>query len=415
MPHTTRPNAQPTPHRLFAIALLAAILGLVIALSFGYADHDPKPHGVRIAVSATAGVSRQLAAGLQHAQPGGFDVINVRTAQQALSSVRSQSAAGGYLVPAAGPVTIVTAGAAGASQQAAITAALIAFSGAQHRQTGAIDVAPLSAGDHAGLSSFVFTLALLIPSVLGSVGLFLLGLRFRLWWRVGAATLFALLAACGCTLVMDTIFGALTGAGGALIGIGFLGALSFVLFVAAFQAIVGLPGTGLAALAFVFVGNAISGGSIPISFLPNGFRQIAPWLPNAAIVQGVRDVVYFSGHNLGHPLLVLVLWPAVSLALLAGVDLLHLKERHRAPHRAQEIYMTPGIVHAKRLLARRGSRTELGPLGRQTRAVRQIRVSRSGQRRPTSRARDTGSGGRSLRARAVPACGHHPIDGRKWR
>jgi hypothetical protein len=34
-----------------------------------------------------------------------------------------------------------------------------------------------------------------------------------------------------------------------LIGIGFLGALSFVLFVAALQAVVGLPGTALAAFA----------------------------------------------------------------------------------------------------------------------------------------------------------------------
>ena len=49
----------------------------------------------------------------------------------------------------------------------------------------------------AGLSSFVFGLGLLLPSVLGGVGLFLLGMRLRLWWRVAAATLFALLAACG--------------------------------------------------------------------------------------------------------------------------------------------------------------------------------------------------------------------------
>ncbi len=65
---------------------------------------------------------------------------------------------------------------------------------------------------------------------------------------------------------------------------------------------------------------------MPIAFLPNVFRQIAPWLPNAAIVNGTRDAVYFHGRDRGHPLLVLGVGAAVALALLAAVDLLHLLE-----------------------------------------------------------------------------------------
>jgi hypothetical protein len=44
----------------------------------------------------------------------------------------------------------------------------------------------------------------------------------------------------------------------------------------------------LAALAFVFIGNAVSGGTVPFAFLPDGFRQVAPWLPNGAIVSAAR-------------------------------------------------------------------------------------------------------------------------------
>ncbi|MGH2881845.1 MAG: ABC transporter permease, partial [Solirubrobacteraceae bacterium] len=223
-----------------------------------------------------------------------------------------------------------------------------------HRAAKSLDVAPLQNGDRSGLSSFVFGLGLLIPSVLGSVGLFLLGMRLRLWWRVAAATLFALLAACAGVLAMDTILGALTGATAALIGIGFLGALSFVLFVAALQAVVGLPGTAMAAVGFIFVGNAISGGSVPIGFLPGGFRQIAPWLPNAAIIHGVRDVVYFNGHDLAQPLLVLGLWPAVALAVLVAVDLLHLSQRRQKPQlHPSEIYRTTAVVHLRQRLRSR--------------------------------------------------------------
>ena len=352
-PDTPTPTGVPSPRRLFAIAVFAAILGLGITLSFGYADHDPKPHGVRIAIAATPRVSAKVAAGLERAEPGGFRLVREPSAAAATHSVRSQTTAAALIVPPSGPVTIVTAGAEGVLQQQALTAALTAASRSMHRAANPLDVAPLPSGDRSGLSSFVLGLGLLIPSVLGGLGLFLLGSRLRLWWRVAAATLFALLVACGGVLAIDTILGALTGASAGLIGIGFLGALSFVLFVAALQAVVGLPGTALAAVAFIFVGNAVSGGSVPVGFLPGGFRQIAPWLPNNAIISGVRDVVYFNGHDLGHPLLVLLMWPAVALSVIAAVDLLHLSERRRRPQHAHEIYGTPAVVHVSRRLGPR--------------------------------------------------------------
>jgi membrane protein implicated in regulation of membrane protease activity len=86
-------------------------------------------------------------------------------------------------------------------------------------------------------------------------------------WRVTAAVLFALLAACGSVLALNVIFGALTGASAAL--------------------------------------------------------------------------------------LVLGIWLAGSLAVLACVDLLHLAERRRAPERKAEIYAMPGTTHVRRRLAHR--------------------------------------------------------------
>ena len=247
------------------------MVSFVLTLSFGFADHAPSPHGVRIAVAAPAGFVQELATGLAHAAPGGFTVVAAPSALAAIGSVR----------------------------------------------------------------------------------LFLLGRRFRLWWRVAAAVLFALLAACASVIVLDAIFGALTGASAALIGVGFLGSLTFVAFVTACQAVTGLPGTGLAALAFVFIGNAVSGGTVPFAFLPGGFRQLAPWLPNGAIVSAARGVVYLPESNPGHPLLVLGIWLAGSLAVLACVDLLHLAERRHAPERKGEIYATPGTTQVRQRLALR--------------------------------------------------------------
>jgi hypothetical protein len=250
------------------------------------------------------------------------------------------------------PATIVTAAAAGPAQQQAVTAALTAAATALHRPARTLDVAPLPPGDRAGLSVFVFELGLLIPSVLASIGLYFLGRRLRVWWRVTAAAAFALLAACGSVLVLDAVLGALTGVPWALAGVGMFGALTFVAFVTGCQAVTGLPGTGLAALVLVFVGNAVSDGTIPFAFLPAGFRQVAPWLPNGAIVSAARDVTYLPGSDLAHPLLVLGIWLAASLAILAAVDLLHLAERRRTPEQQADIYATSGTTHQKRRLAR---------------------------------------------------------------
>jgi hypothetical protein len=350
MSTATAQASAPSPRRLFVIAGVAALTGLVITLSFGYANRAPAPHDVRVAVAAPPAVRAATQGSLDRARPGGFDVVAAPDAAGATRQVRAQSAAAALVIEPTGPAALITAGGAGVMEQEALTAALTA---AAHRPVRPVDVAPVSDGDRTGTASFVFGLGLLIPSVIGSVGLFLLGAGLRLWWRVAAAALFALLAACGGVLALGPVLGAVDGASAPLIAIGFLGALSFVLFVAALQALVGLPGTALAAIGFIFVGNAISGGSVPTSFLPDGFRQIAPWLPNNAIIRGTRDVVYFGGHDLGHPLLVLGLWSAVALGILVAVDLLHLSERRERPHHARDIYRTAAVVHVRRRLAAR--------------------------------------------------------------
>jgi hypothetical protein len=352
VPDTPGPRRGPSPRRLFVIAIAAAAACFILTLSYGYADHAPAPHGVRIAVAAPPGFTARLTTGLAHAAPGGFTVVAASSAAAVRSSVLAQSAAGGLVAGAAGPVTIVTAAAAGPAQQQAVTAALTAAAAALHRPARLLDVAPLPPGDRAGLSVFVFELGLLIPSVLASIGLYFLGRRLRVWWRVGAAAAFALLAAAS-VLVLDAILGALTGVPWALIGVGFAGALTFVAFVTGCQAITGLPGTGLAALVLVFTGNAVSDGTIPFAFLPAGFRQVAPWLPNGAIVSAARDVTYLPASDLAHPLFVLGIWLAASLAVLAAVDLLHLAERRRTPDQQADIYATSGGTHLKRRLARR--------------------------------------------------------------
>jgi hypothetical protein len=359
---TPPPSAPPTTggpapipgRRLILIAIVAAVAGALLTLSFSYADHEPAPHDIRVAVVAPPAVTAHVAAGLDHAAPGAFHVVTAPSAAAARSALRQQRVRGALVLGVGGDrhrALVLTAGAAGLTLQQVVETALTHVAGATGAHASVHDVVPLPASDRAGLSTFVFELGLLVPSVIGSVGLYLVGRRNRLWWRVAAAWLFALLVAGFGTLIVATGFDALSGAWPALFGIGVLGALAFVLSVSAAQATLGLPATGLMAVLLIFLGNAISGGSVPTGMLPDVYRQVSPWLPNGAIVHAVKSVVYFDGHGIGQPLLALSLWAGVASAILLGNDLLHALERRRAPERAAEIYATPGLVHARRRMA----------------------------------------------------------------
>jgi hypothetical protein len=70
-------------------------------------------------------------------------------------------------------------------------------------------------------------------------------------------------------------------------------------------------------------------------------------------VSAARGVAYLPDAGLLHPLLVLGIWIAGSLAVLASMDLLHLAERRHAPEREAEIYAMPGASHVRQRHARR--------------------------------------------------------------
>jgi len=334
--------------RLILIALAAAVACALLTLSFAYADHAPAPHDVSVAVVAPPAARVRLAAGLQRAAPGAFRAVDVPSVGAAREALRDQRVRGALILGPRHRARVLTAGAAGLTLQQVVETALTRLAAAAGARPTVHDVVPLSAADRSGLSTFVFELGLLVPSVLGSVGLYLVGLRARLWWRVAAAGLYAALAAGCATVILAAGFGALPGHGAALFGVGVLGALAFLLPIAAAQATLGLPATGVMAILLIFVGNAVSGGSVPTGMLPDGYRQISPWLPNGAIVHAVRAVVYFGGHGIGQPLLALALWAGVGWLGLLAVDALHTIERRRAPEHAADIYATPGIVHAAR-------------------------------------------------------------------
>jgi hypothetical protein len=310
--------------QLLLAAVGCAMFGAFIAFTNAYPNHAPTPHHIPIQAVAPPRAVAQLQTGLAKAEPGGFSITRASSPTSARRAVLQQQADGAIIIPGQGPVQILTAGAQGPTLQQIVEKALSPAAAAAATASTAVqrplvvtDLAPLPSADHSGLSGFDLMLALLLPGVLGSMLLYLAGRRLRVWWRVAAAVVYALLVSVFGVLILDFGFGALTGHFAAVFAIGSLGALTFVLVALACQEMLGMAGTGLAAFAFLFVGVGLNGATTVVPLLPDVYRQISPWTPNGAIVHAVRTVTYFQGNGIGQPLLALATWSAAALLLIA--------------------------------------------------------------------------------------------------
>jgi hypothetical protein len=327
--------------RILAIALVAAVVSCLFFLSYGYATHAPRPHDVRIEVVGPSGAAARANAVLDRAIPGGFDVEPAANEVAARDDVATGKAYGGIIDPPIGPVRLLTASAGGLAVQQIVIRAATAYALVQGRGLVKQDVVPLPPSDAAGVSAFFLQLGLLIPGLLVSVLLYLVGRRSRVWVRFSGAVVYAVFAAALGVLVMDAGFGALTGAPAALFGISVLAAMAFVVTVAALQAAFGLLGTALAAAVLLIIGNPLNGVTVAVPVLPDGYREIAPAFPNNAAVRAIKDQIYFGGQHSPKALLILSAWIVGGFLVIGIADWLHLRQRRRAMHSPADIYAKP--------------------------------------------------------------------------
>ena len=72
----------------------------------------------------------------------------------------------------------------------------------------------------------------------------------------------------------------------------------------------------------------MSGGSgascLGAPLLPPFWRAISSYLPNGAGTEAVRRIVYFDGHGVMHPIVVLAAWIAMGVVVtLVGSAVVH--------------------------------------------------------------------------------------------
>lgn len=188
-------------------------------------------------------------------------------------------------------------------------------------------VVPLSESDSSGTGLAIAAFPLVMGGTIG--GALSLTLIKGTWRRFATATLYAVIAGALTALILSTWFGFIPGDFAALwaaFAATYLATASFMIGMGAL--LVPSAGLGLSAVVTMFIGNPISGASMPSVFLPGAWGQIGQMLVPGASSTLLRSIAYFPEVATSDQWLVLGSW--IAFGLLAGVIGWALKERRPA-------------------------------------------------------------------------------------
>jgi hypothetical protein len=313
--------------------VLGFALILMLAFAFFYvgAFHDPTPHKVPIAVVGPPAVAAQL-----NRLPGTpLDARQAESRRDALAQIDDRKVYGAYEA-AANRLFVASAAnrATAIALERTFQLAAAARGGPAVRVT---DVKPLPPKDPNGTAAFYAVIAWVFGGYIGSTLVGLIGSprdssRTRAGERIGALALFSVVAGILSVLLLRVSFGVFTSHVVALSAVAVLTIFASGAATAGIQAAAGPAGTGLVILLFVILGNSASGGPFARPLLPGLWRTIGGILPPGASVDLARATLFFDGHRILGPIVVLVAWAVagVLLALALGGRMMDPKDTEAA-------------------------------------------------------------------------------------
>lgn len=188
-------------------------------------------------------------------------------------------------------------------------------------------VVPLSESDSSGTGLAIAAFPLVIGGILGAS---FSALRVNgTWRRFATATLYAVIGGALTALILSTWFGFIPGDFATLwaaFGATYLATAFFIVGVGALSS--PLIGLAVGAVITMFIGNPISGATMPSVFLSGAWGQIGQMLVPGASSTLLRSIAYFPEAATSGQWLVLGSW--IAFGLLAGVIGWALKERRPA-------------------------------------------------------------------------------------
>jgi hypothetical protein len=304
-----------------AIAPRTLLLGIgVLLLQFAFilsyigAFHSPSPHRIPVTVVAPSQVAGQIVDQLNGVAGQPVAASASTDEQAAREALRTGETSGVYVVSTTGERDSLLVASGGGTAVAMAVEQLFTTAAQLHGRTVAVeDVVPLDPGDARGLSGFYLVIGWAVGGYLFAA---MLGVAKgsrpatlpRAAWRLGATVPYAMASGLGGAVIAEPVLHALNGHFVQIAGIGVLVTLSAATVTIALQTLFGVIGIGLTVVIFVILGNPSAGGAYQPALLPPFWRAISSYLPNGAGTDAIRRIVYFHGHGLIQPVVVLLVW-----------------------------------------------------------------------------------------------------------
>ncbi|MDQ1066549.1 ABC transporter permease [Streptomyces canus] len=285
--------------------------------------HSPQTRDMPVAVVGSGAVAQSVVDELETAKDGAAEPRLVADRTEALDQLKDRDVAGVLQLPADGATeaTLYTAQGAGASQASTVKQLLAPVAAGHDWTTKTEDIAPLPAGDSAGIAVLFAAIGMMMVGYSPLSGMIaavphLLAVRRFLptlaGWAVATSSLI--------WLILGPIVGAIDGHYLEFVGVGLLAtgavALSQLLFVKLMGGLAVLPGM----LLWMVFGVPSSNLAMPIHSMPGFFGFLHNVLPMPAAGEALRSIVYFDGRGVGTHLLTLAVWLVAALALALLVE-----------------------------------------------------------------------------------------------
>lgn len=296
--------------------LVGLMIGGLFVGVFLSAFHDPKPHGLPVAVVAPASVVSTVQSQAAAAD-NALDVLAYPDRTAALNAVLDRTVLGAFVVGPQGPELLI-AGANGPSVTQTLQGAFGAAAQASGKPLNTSDVSPLSNGDSRALSIFYGAFGVVLAAFLFALTSMQIGSALAAGWRALSAAVFAVGIGVVVAVLIQPIFGALPAPFLATTALVALLALAIAATTAALLKVFGSAGTFIASVLLLVLGNATSTGILPAQFLPGWLEPLAPVLPVGVAVRALRGAAYFANDGLVSGLLILTAW-TVGAALVFTV------------------------------------------------------------------------------------------------
>jgi hypothetical protein len=317
--HAVTPRAA-----LLVLGCLA--LQLLFITSYVGALHHPGPRDVKVAVVAPGGAAEQFSEQLRKLPGSPLDPRVLGSEAAARDEMMHRDIDAALLVnPRGGKEdTLLVASGQGGSETRALEQIFTEVARSQQRTVVFRDVAPASAQDANGLSSFYLVVGWCVGGYLCAAILAIsAGARpantKRAAIRLGVMALYAVVSGLLGAVIAGPLLDALPGSVWGLWGLGALTVFAVGALTLALQGIFGVVGIGLAILIIVIAGNPSAGGAFPGPMLPGFWQTIGPALPPGAATWVARSIAYFQGNSITGPLLVLCAWAVAGAVLTLAV------------------------------------------------------------------------------------------------